>query len=55
MKHINDRHPNFYDNEEFFLVKCFNCGLENYAPNIASGTCSFCGWSEKDQQKNITK
>lgn len=56
-KHVNDRPPNFYseDGRQFFLVRCFACseqhGKENYAPNVASGTCTWCGWSVHKQEE----
>jgi len=28
-----------------FLTRCPECGLENYAMAVASGVCSWCGWS----------
>lgn len=46
----NDRYPNFRDNGELFLVRCFACnpeiGKENYAPIVAKGICAWCGWKE---------
>ncbi len=45
-----DRPPNFRDDGQLFLVRCFACapehGRENWAPAVASGTCAWCGWSE---------
>lgn len=50
-KHINDRPPNFYNEEgKFFLVRCFACdatqkyGRENWLPAVASGKCAWCNW-----------
>lgn len=55
MKHINDKLPNFYNNEGgFYLVKCFHCaksGRENYASSVATGACAFCGWSLQSKEK----
>ena len=49
-KHCNDREPNFYSDEgKFYLVRCYACsvmGRENWAPAVASGQCSWCGWKE---------
>ncbi len=51
MKHLNDRRPNFRDDDgSLYLVRCFSCGgdsgRENWAMAVASGTCAWCGWSE---------
>ncbi len=27
-----------------WMLRCFECGRENYAPNVASGTCAWCGF-----------
>jgi hypothetical protein len=35
--------PNFKDKEgNAYLVRCPSCQRENYAPNVASGMCSWC-------------
>lgn len=26
------------------LVRCFDCGKENYAPAVSSGVCAWCGF-----------
>ncbi|MFA6235615.1 MAG: hypothetical protein WC824_15710 [Bacteroidota bacterium] len=45
-------HPgNFVKNGKLYLVRCPSCGLENYAPAVASGTCAFCGWGDPDFSK----
>lgn len=50
---------NFEKNGRFYLVRCFNCdsdkGTENYAINIASGICTWCGWPHcnEDIEKNL--
>lgn len=48
-----DRPPNFRGEDgSLYLVRCFACnpehGRENYAPNVASGICTWCGWSESE-------
>lgn len=47
-RHINDRQPNFYHGDRFWLVRCFACdkdrGRENYASSVPSGCCAWCGW-----------
>jgi len=49
--HINDRHPNFRDEDgRLYLVRCFACapdkGFENYVLAVARGVCAWCGWRE---------
>ena len=45
---INDHKPNFRDqNNQLFLIRCFNCGRENWAPTVATGVCAWCGWADK--------
>jgi len=56
-KTIQDRTPNFRgENGRLFLVRCFACGgergKENYAMAVASGQCAWCGWIEKEEQKD---
>lgn len=34
-----------------FLVRCPSCGRENYAPNVASGVCSWCGFDANVEDK----
>ena len=41
-----DREPNFRAKGELFLVYCYACNRENYAPNVPRGVCSWCGWKE---------
>lgn len=48
-----DRGQNFRDkNGKLFLIRCYACeperGRENYAMAVASGTCAWCGWTEKE-------
>lgn len=31
------------DDGRIGLVRCFKCGSENYAPNVLTGICSWCG------------
>jgi ribosomal protein L37E len=30
------------------LVKCPKCGKENWAPNVARGICSWCGYNANE-------
>lgn len=27
---------------KLYLIRCFDCGRENYGPNVPSGCCSWC-------------
>lgn len=42
-----------------YLVRCPICGYENYAINVSTGTCTFCGFDANKEQnngkRNITK
>lgn len=40
------KHPNFISKktEKWALAKCFECGYENYAANVLSGFCAWCGF-----------
>lgn len=32
------------DDGKQYLVRCHECGRENYAPLVASGCCAWCGY-----------
>lgn len=32
------------------MVRCFQCGQENYGMAVASGTCGKCGYSPNDKK-----
>ena len=52
---LMDETQNFYGkNGSAFLVKCPSCHLENYLPNVPTGQCSWCGWSEEVEAKSET-
>ena len=39
-----DKPPNFRGKDgNIYLVHCFVCGKENYAPAVAMGRCAWCG------------
>lgn len=50
-----DRPPNFRENGQLYLVRCFECGgeqgRENYAPAVPTGQCAWCGWCESAVQE----
>jgi len=57
-KTIQDREPNFRGKfGNLFLVRCFECdpehGRENYAMNVATGVCTWCGWHEKKNESPV--
>lgn len=33
----------FWTSNGFYLKRCYDCGTENYAMNVSSGTCYACG------------
>ena len=35
--------PNFREKDRTFVIRCQKCSKENYAPNVISGFCSWCG------------
>lgn len=54
------RPPNFYDDGQLFLVRCFACepehGRENYGLAVASGQCAYCGWPDrKTDKRKVTR
>lgn len=32
------------DTDDLLLIRCPKCGKENYAPNVISGICTWCGY-----------
>lgn len=40
------------DNQRWYLVRCHNCKMENWAPAIATGICCWCGYD--DNQREIS-
>jgi hypothetical protein len=42
----------FISNDRLYLIRCPKCQLENYALNVASGFCTWCGYDgNKDEEK----
>jgi len=39
------------DGTALFLVRCPKCGNENYAPNVASGICTWCGYNANEENR----
>ena len=48
MKTINTEWGFYSEEGEAYLVKCPKCKKENYAMNVPTGTCTWCGHKEKD-------
>ena len=38
------KHPNFVSNGKVYLVRCPKCNAENYALNVSTGICTWCGF-----------
>lgn len=37
------------------LIRCPECGRENYAPNVVSGICCFCGFNANQPSLKIVE
>ena len=38
----------YYPEEDLLLlIRCPECGEENYAPNVAKGICTWCGFDAR--------
>lgn len=35
-----------------YLTKCPKCGLENWAPRVATGECAWCGYKAPKEEVN---
>lgn len=33
----------FKENDKLYMVRCPECGVENYGPAVATGKCVWCG------------
>jgi ribosomal protein L37E len=55
---LYDNNGNFYDEKgNYYMVRCPECGRENYAPSVASGVCAWCSYNgnTKNMQKKPKK
>lgn len=43
---------NFEKDGKVYLVRCEKCDMENYAPNVASGFCTWCGYDANSTAQN---
>ena len=42
------------ENGEFALIRCPKCHKENYALNVMSGICTWCGYDINKDKRNET-
>lgn len=45
----------FISDNKLYLVRCPKCNLENYALNVASGICSWCGYDGNKDEEFLLK
>jgi ssDNA-binding Zn-finger/Zn-ribbon topoisomerase 1 len=38
------------DKQMLYMVRCPKCNIENYALNVASGICTWCGWDVNENK-----
>lgn len=51
IKKAPDDPPNWRDKDgNLYLRRCHECGAENYALNVSSGICTWCGWREEKKE-----
>ena len=39
------------DTDTCLLIRCPKCGRENWAPNVATGICTWCGFNGRELLK----
>lgn len=52
VKAEQDMEKNFTANGKTYLVTCPKCGKENWAPNVSSGICAWCGYNANGEIKD---
>jgi ribosomal protein L37E len=40
----------FWSKFKFYLIRCYECGKENYLPSVATGQCAWCGSTKTDKE-----
>jgi len=45
------KEPNFIADGKVYLVRCPECGLENWAMAVASGVCCWCGYDANEEKE----
>lgn len=43
------------EDNTILLIRCPKCGLENWAPNVISGTCAWCGHNGEEDVEAYKK
>lgn len=46
---------NFESEGKVYLVRCPKCKKENWAPNVASGVCAWCGYDANRKEEDDRK
>jgi len=41
--------------KKIYMVRCFECGKENYAMSVSSGLCAFCGYDANAKKETELK
>jgi ribosomal protein L37E len=55
MKEINSKYGFVGKNDNVYLTKCPKCLLENYAMNVSSGICTWCGYDGNKDSESLLK
>ena len=42
-----------YPDGTILLIRCPKCGKENWAPQVASGNCAWCGFNGRTLLKDV--
>jgi ribosomal protein L37E len=40
---------------KLYMERCPKCRAENYAPNVASGICTWCGYDANDEETDKSR
>lgn len=46
----NEMEKNFYADGKAYLVRCPECGKENYVPAVILGRCAWCGYNSNKEE-----
>ena len=56
MKDIKSKNGYSFESDgQRFLVRCHNCGRENYSVAVATGICVWCGYNDNIGENNVDK
>jgi ribosomal protein L37E len=50
---MNSKYGFIGKNEKVYLTCCPKCGLENYAMNVSSGFCTWCGYDGNKDEESL--